>query len=412
MSQPQAQSAPQQYEPAQIVVGLEHRNLLESQLTALQIAHRRVKSSPVLGLALLKLDAVAAAARASMAAAELLPTPEDRSSVPPAPTSGSSLDQVLWALRRVFKARYAGWTPTLGKNRLVGHVQGVGEVIFSGGGEPRALDPTPARELRAIGPGAGIRVGVLDTAFYPQPWLAGGWTARFSDMLSSQPVPPAAEGHATFVTGLILSQAPGATVEVRRVLNGKGQAESWDVAEELVRFGQSGLDVLNLSFACYTEDGEPPLVLATAIDRLDPRLVVVAAAGNADASNPHRNQPAWPAALDDVIAVGAATEAGELADFSPDAPWIDVHARGVDLTSTYLDAAVTEKGPVQFHGWAQWKGSSFAAALVTGAVARGASPNRISGTESARDIMRALRINNNLKTLGNTHAKFLDLPIW
>src|SRR5881409_3142981 len=101
MSQPPRQSAPsQQYEPAQVVVGLEHRNLLESQLTALQIAHRRLNSSPALGLALLKLDDVAAAARASMAAVEELPTSDDRSYLPPAPSDGSSLDQVLWALRR------------------------------------------------------------------------------------------------------------------------------------------------------------------------------------------------------------------------------------------------------------------------------------------------------------------------
>src|SRR5206468_3690773 len=73
---------------------------------------------------------------------------------------------------------------------------------------------------------------------------------------------------------------PGATVDVRRVLDEHGQAESWTVANEIVRFGSSGLDVLNLSFVCYTEDGQPPLVLATAVDRLPSELVVVAAAGN------------------------------------------------------------------------------------------------------------------------------------
>ena len=83
------------------------------------------------------------------------------------------------------------------------------------------------------------------------------------------------EGHATFVTGCILSQAPEAMVQVRRVLGADGTAESWDVAEEIVRFGRD-LDILNLSFVCHTEDGEAPLVLAAAIERLDPYLVVVA----------------------------------------------------------------------------------------------------------------------------------------
>src|SRR5205823_5768473 len=48
----------------------------------------------------------------------------------------------------------------------------------------------------------------------------------------------------------------------------------------IVEFGRTGMDILNLSFACYTEDGQPPLALSTAIARLDPNIVVVAAAGN------------------------------------------------------------------------------------------------------------------------------------
>jgi len=62
-------------------------------------------------------------------------------------------------------------------------------------------------------------------------------------------------GHATFVTGLILNQAPGATVEVRRVLEkkrtagrGAGQTveysgDCWTVAQHIVTLGSS-LDVL------------------------------------------------------------------------------------------------------------------------------------------------------------------------
>ena len=133
---------------------------------------------------------------------------------------------------------------------------------------------------RAAGPGRGVRIGVLDTRLYPQPWLAGGWAARYSDTLTDFSQTLTAEGHATFVTGLILRQAPGATVEVRGVLDEDGTAYSWDVAKAMVEFGRSGLDILNLSFSCYTEDGEPPLVLSAAVDRLPQDVVVVAAAGN------------------------------------------------------------------------------------------------------------------------------------
>ena len=58
------------------------------------------------------------------------------------------------------------------------------------------------------------------------------------------------------------------TVDVRGVLSDvDGESDSWTVAKEIVALGRDHVDVLNLSFVCYTEDGQPPLVLATAIDR-------------------------------------------------------------------------------------------------------------------------------------------------
>ena len=210
------------------------------------------------------------------------------------------------------------------------------------------------------------------------------------------------EGHATFITGLVLGQAPGATVEVRGVLDEDGTADSWQVAHEIVRFGRSGIDVLNLSFLCYSEDGQPPMVLTAAIDRVGPDVVVVAAAGNhgdlsSDPSDPadpatgnQNRKPAWPAALDGVIAVGASHPDGTRADFSPDAPWVDLQAEGVGLRSTYLMRAQTSSSdptPVEFNGFAEWSGTSFAAALVSGAIAASTDPGRISSRDAARDII-------------------------
>ena len=193
-------------------------------------------------------------------------------------------------------------------------------------------------------------------------------------------------GHATFVTGLILSQAPGAVVEIYRVLDDEGIADSWSVAQRIARAGQEGLDVLNLSFVCFTDDGQPPLALATAIDRVPANTVVVAAAGNqGSAPEIARRRPAWPAALDDVVAVGAArVRGGGRAAFSPDQPWVDALACGVDLVSTYLIGSVSESpgSAVRFEGYAQWSGTSFAAALVSGAIAAGVVPGRVHAQDS------------------------------
>jgi hypothetical protein len=180
---------------------------------------------------------------------------------------------------------------------------------------------------------------------FRHPALTGSYYAAPAALLAEEQERsmPFAAGHATFVAGLVLQRAPSATLEIHAVLGDNGKAESWDVAKQLVRLSRSGVDVLNLSFGCLTDDNEPPLVLTTAIDRLDPRTVVVASAGNHAAVGELGRKPMWPAALDDVVAVGAIDDSGETPAWSQspaDAPWIDVVAPGVRVTSTYLKGGV------------------------------------------------------------------------
>jgi subtilisin family serine protease len=103
----------------------------------------------------------------------------------------------------------------------------------------------------------------------------------------------------------------------------------------------------------------------------------------------------WPAAFDKVISVGACDDKGDAADFSPDAPWVDLLAPGVDVSSTYLVGEVTVKcsghdgghgGPVDFDGFAVWSGTSFAAATVSGVIAA-----ELAAGNSVRPTLRVLR---------------------
>jgi len=320
----------------------------------------------------------------------------------PVPAAGEDNDtnRVLLALRSYFASEHGGWAPTLGKNRLIGGVEGGGIVSHGGGGSPEpASGPLPAR---GAGPGQGVRVGVLDTALAPHPWLAGGWVARYSDMLPTDIRYDQAAGHATFVAGLILSQAPGATVRMRQVLRKDNGfvADVWTVANEIVALGRSGVDVLNLSLVSYTEDGQPPLALATAIDRLDPNIVVVAAAGNhgdVDRRDPpvpgvdehDTRKPTFPAALDDVTAVGAADNGGKVSPFTPRATdWIDFLAPGEGVLSTYLTGTVEldDRRRKEFTGLGRWSGTSFSAALISGAIAAGTEPGRVTARQALDNI--------------------------
>jgi hypothetical protein len=337
----------------------------------------------------------------------------------PAGTPDLALDRVLWNLRAGFGSRYANWAPTIGKNRPVGHVAGpmsakagvedAGEVSYGGGGAPRAVAAEPAwAKQREEGPGSGVTVGVVDTSIRPHKYLSGAWVARYDDSSWDSQAPMAEAGHSTFISGLVLQYAPGATLHLRRLLGDDGRADSWKAATEIVEAGRSGVDVLNLSFVCYTEDGEAPLVLAAAVDRLDPDIVVVAAAGNHGSLTDGRERtPAWPAALDDVLAVGASKRDRELepARYTPPGPWVDALAPGDEVQSTYLDGDVQvwhertvgngsaggTRYVERFGGFAEWSGTSFAAAVVSGAIARRTVPGKVSAPEARDELLREAR---------------------
>jgi subtilisin family serine protease len=172
----------------------------------------------------------------------------------------------------------------------------------------------------------------------------------------------------------------------------------WNAAKHIADLAASGVDVLNLSLGCFTGDGNPPLALATAIGRVSPETVVVAAAGNYDEADIKQGltltTPMWPAALDDVVAVGASDGDGHRAQFSPDLPWVNFLAPGVGVESTYLTGRVragsedahADATSEAFTGWANWSGTSFAAASVSGAIAARIKPGHRTAREALDDL--------------------------
>jgi hypothetical protein len=207
-----------------------------------------------------------------------------------------------------------------------------------------------------------------------------------------------AAGHGTFIAGIIQQLAPGCTIVVDRVLSTFGDGSELDVAAGIAEI--VGLDppvnLLNLSFGGYTMDH--PEVLASAIrDAQAAGVVVVASAGN-DAVC----RPTYPAALPDVIGVGALGPSGP-APFTNYGPWVRACAPGVDLISTFFSgfngiepAPPGEPDPDSFAGWAAWSGTSFSGPIVVGALAReirnGLAPDK--AVERVVDAPWLLRIPN------------------
>lgn len=402
------------YYNSEFVVALKHLGQVKETLADSGVLTGDVELSPDLDLALVKLaDEESAAARINATLQDELHALNRPHREPDPRTVHSDLDRFMFGLRELFSTRYAGWSPTVGKNRLVGDVDGVGKISHGGDDKPTPTDQRfPERsERHEADLGAGVRVGVLDTSISSHQWLAGGWVSPPGGVLAERKEQAKVAGHATFVAGLVLSQAPACVIEARNVLSDDfGQATSWDTARAIAQIGKTRPDVLNLSFACYTEDGQAPLALAAAIDRLDSSTIVVAATGNHgnlelgdedEWREDDRRKPAWPAALDGVVAIGAATAAGAPAPFTPPrVQWIDAMAEGERVVSTFVSGSVNvadldkpreSKGSTTFHGWASWSGTSFSAALVSGVIAAKTVPGKTSSRQAWDEILDQAR---------------------
>jgi subtilisin family serine protease len=293
--------------------------------------------------------------------------------IPPA----FDLDVLMYDLRTRF-ARDFGFVPVMDKNAdtVIGLPQHKG-----------IADP-----LRAAGPaltssaaqtdGNGVRVGVVDTALMPHPSFPPDLVTG-NEIESTVPgtglpalPPPVLAAHAAFVVGLIRFQAPAARILVRAGLRADRDTSTvWHVARKIAELRDQHLDVVNLSFGVADNEGAPPMALARAIDRLGPDVLVVAAAGNRKGQLGEPKQ-IWPAAMTDVVAVGAKVGANG-AFFSMTGPWVDCTAEGVHVTSTFPATPVqTSEGVRTFDdGRARWSGTSFATATVTGAIAARMSRN-------------------------------------
>ena len=215
------------------------------------------------------------------------------------------------------------------------------------GGQKLALDQANFDDAWAAGEdGANVVVAVVDTGVQPDhPDLASNLLPGADFVSSSGGACGDPNGHGTHVAGILgqvdntiggIGGAPGVDILPVRVLGADGNGSPTNVAAGIAWAVANHADVINLSLGA----GSPAGIDDAVNDAVDAGVTVVAAAGNCgDPTNLQKcggvNALSYPAALQNVIAVGAVTTGQNArASFSNNNTYVDIAAPGTSIDST------------------------------------------------------------------------------
>jgi len=264
---------------------------------------------------------------------------------------------------------------------------------------------TPAKSVDDFVIGV-IDTGILSFGGQPHPYLAGHLTddwAQQVDEFTAPDIPNSADGHGTFVAGVILRQAPTAKIQMRNTLDGFGQNSDPRIAQAIRDMAaDSHVKLVNLSFF-GDETEKPPTEIEAALKELfdfRPDLVVVTAAGNSGTV-----KPLWPAAFrfPRLMSIGAVDETvvpssrllappesldpdhpiPPIASFSNHGPTVDAYAGGVSVLGPHF---INDSGMYR-PSWCHWGGTSFAAAAVTGQIAQAMITMQIDARQALERVL-------------------------
>lgn len=227
--------------------------------------------------------------------------------------------------------------------------------VYSPAGETNAPDAISPRLAPAGAQATGARLGLIDTGVEAtHPALVG---ARISQRGFAGP--PRLGAHGTAVASLMVGQSgafaganPGAGLLVADIYGGHAAGgSSTGLAQALEWMVEQGARVVNISLV-GPRNGLVERVVARAQAR---GLTLVAASGN---DGPAAT-PLYPAAYEGVVGVSALNGRGRILPEAGRGPQVDFVAPGADM------AAAGQAGT-----WTRVRGSSFAAPLVAGLLAR------------------------------------------
>jgi subtilisin family serine protease len=193
----------------------------------------------------------------------------------------------------------------------------------------------------------GVTIAIIDSGVdLDHPDLQVNLLAGY-DYWDYDTVPEDGNGHGTNVAGIaaaalngihVAGVAPTARILPVRVLNNSGGGYVSDVADGIV-YAADRAQVLNLSLGSSSNSSTLQSAINYAVNTKG--RLVVAAAGNCGDSNfgangcSYQNQPVYPGAYSNVMAVAATTVADTRASFSNVGSYVDIAAPGSNIFNTY-----------------------------------------------------------------------------
>ena len=224
-----------------------------------------------------------------------------------------------------------------------------------------------------------VKVAVIDTGVdLDHPDLAGR-LAEGINLVDENAPPEDDVGHGTHVAGIIAATVDNYEgvagmswynqVMPIKVLDHTGAGSTYDVARGIIWATDNGASVINLSLGNYVDAEFLHDAIRYAYDR---DVVLIAATGNDNTED-----PGYPAAYPEVLAVSATDSSKRRSVFSNYGDYLDVVAPGETIASTYFE-----------NQYAALSGTSMASphAAALAAMIRSLNPDLTN--EEVMDIMR------------------------
>jgi subtilisin family serine protease len=254
----------------------------------------------------------------------------------------------------------------------------------------------------AAAPGRTVRVAILDTGLASQQTAL--WSKVVAEVNLIEPGTPAYDrptgvdsnqngfpdegvGHGSMVAGLVDVVSPNTQLVIARICDSDGNATAWTIIKGLAFAATSGAEIANVSLGSLAQ-------ITALSDTMEwcesQRLLVVASIGNDSLP-----QASYPGRISRVVCVAGLNADDTKASFSNWDGKADVAAPAVGLASQYWDG-----------GLAVWSGTSFAAPLVTGAIAEYVrrAPTRLSPNVIRTAVDRSV---DNIDSINPTYTRGL-----